>query len=150
MPSAILKPASRHPCRVTSFRPHPVVLQIENRLEIISGRPEEAELESWTRVKSGRNYSSGRAVSMVLLITTRSPDIGTGEDGRAWVRRSFFALRSDGKDDFAELRTGFEVGMGGSRFGERENAVHRGLETPRGHQAHEAVELGLGAHVGAE
>ena len=89
-------------------------------------------------------------MSMVLLITTRSPDISTGEDGRVWVRRSFFALRSDGKDDFAELRTGFEVGMGGSRFGERENTVHRGLETPRGHQAHDAVELGLGAHVGAE
>src|SRR5882762_2751123 len=66
------------------------------------------------------------------------------------MRRSFFALRSDGKDDFAELRTGFEVGMGGSRFGERENAVNSGLETPRGHQAHDAVELGLGAHVGAE
>ena len=89
-------------------------------------------------------------MSMVLLIITRSPDIGTGEDGRARVRRSFFALKSNGKNDFAELRTGFEVGMGGSRFGERENAVNRGLEAPRGHQAHDAVELGLGAHVGAE
>ena len=113
-------------------------------------RPEETELESWTRVKSGRNYSSGRAMSMVLLIATRLAAVSTGE--RDWVRvhGSIFAFRSDGKDDFAELRAGFEVGMGGSRFGERENAVNRGLEAPRGHQAHDAVELGLGAHVGAE
>ena len=40
--------------------------------------------------------------------------------------------------------------MSGSGFGERENAVDDGLEAARGDEAHDAVELGLGTHVGAE
>src|SRR5713226_9774780 len=57
---------------------------------------------------------------------------------------------SDGKDDFAELRAGFEIGVGFGAGGQREDAVDDRLEASRGHEAHDAVELGLGAHVGAE
>jgi hypothetical protein len=57
---------------------------------------------------------------------------------------------SNAKDDFAELRAGFEIGVGSGSFSERENAVEDGLEASRGHQAHDAVDLGLRAHVGAE
>ena len=106
--------------------------------------------ESWTRGKSRQIYSSAEALSMVLRLATRSVAISAGIRECVRVHGSISAFRSDGKDDFAELRAGFEVGMGGSSFGKRENAVNRGLEAPRGHQAHDAVEFGLGAHVGAE
>ena len=106
--------------------------------------------ESWTRGKSREIYSSAEAQSMVLRLATRSVAISTGIRECVRVHGSIFAFRSDGKDDFAELRAGLEVSMGGSRFAERENAVNRGLEAPRGHQTHDAEELGLGAHVRAE
>ncbi len=34
---------------------------------------------------------------------------------------------SDAEDDFAELRAGFEIGVGGGSFGEGEDAVNDGL-----------------------
>src|SRR3989442_3509659 len=40
--------------------------------------------------------------------------------------------------------------MGGGGFGKRENAVNDGLEAPGGDEAHNAVKLGFGAHVGAK
>jgi hypothetical protein len=49
---------------------------------------------------------------------------------RARMQASMLGFRLDGKDDFAELRAGFEVGVGGGSFGERENAVDDGLDAP--------------------
>ena len=59
-------------------------------------------------------------------------------------------VKSDRKDDFAELRAGFEIGMGLGASGQGEDAVDNGLEASGGHQAHDAVELCFGAHVGPE
>jgi len=57
---------------------------------------------------------------------------------------------SDRKDDFAELRTGFQIRVGGGSFGEPEDAVNDGLEAASGDELHYGVQLGLGAHVGGE
>ena len=50
-------------------------------------------------------------------------------------------LTSDRQDDFAELRAGFEIGMGLGASGQGEDAVDNGLEASGGHQAHDPVEL---------
>src|SRR5258708_2054601 len=48
------------------------------------------------------------------------------------------------------MRAGFEIAVGFGAGGQREDAVDDGLEASRGHEAHDAVEFGLGAHIGAE
>ena len=40
---------------------------------------------------------------------------------------------SNAKDDFAELRAGFKIGVGFGAGGQGEDAVDDGLEAPRGH-----------------
>ena len=57
---------------------------------------------------------------------------------------------SDRKDDFAELRTGFEISVGSDSFGERKYAVNDRPKVAGGNKFHHGVQLGLGAHVGAE
>ncbi len=58
--------------------------------------------------------------------------------------------KSDAKDDFAELRARFEIGVGSGSFSEREDAVNDRLEVAGGDEFHHGVQLGLGAHVGAQ
>jgi hypothetical protein len=48
------------------------------------------------------------------------------------------------------LGAGFEIGVGGDGFCERENAIDNGLEAARGDKLQDREELGFGAHVGAE
>src|SRR5258708_24261725 len=48
------------------------------------------------------------------------------------------------------MRAGFEIAVGFGAGGQREDAVDDGLEASGGHEAHDAVEFGVGAHIGAE
>src|SRR5229473_8587611 len=66
------------------------------------------------------------------------------------LRRPIETALSNGKNDFAELRGGLEIGVGIGAGGQREDAVDDGLEASGSYEAHDAVEFGLRAHVGAE
>src|SRR6266571_3348611 len=57
---------------------------------------------------------------------------------------------SDAKHNFAKLRAGFEIGVGGSGFRQGENAIDDGFEAAGRDEFHYRVQLGLGAHVRAE
>src|SRR5947208_598194 len=55
-----------------------------------------------------------------------------------------------GKDNFAKLRAGFEIGVSGGGFGERKYVVHNRFQFACGDELHHHVELRLGTHVRAE
>jgi hypothetical protein len=57
---------------------------------------------------------------------------------------------SHGENDFAELRAGFEIGVGSGGFGERKHAVDHWLQLAGSDKLHHHVQLGLGAHIRAE
>jgi len=66
------------------------------------------------------------------------------------MRATIFEWRSDGKDDFTELRAGFQISVGSYGFGKRENAVDDWFQSARSDKLHYRVQLGFCAHVGAE
>jgi hypothetical protein len=137
MAVAIANPASKHRQNAVSLQPHSLVLQIENRSGIESGHREDSRLgETTSGVNCGEKYQQGG-----WLYIVRRDSLRTG-----WIR---WRSPSNFEHDFAELGAGFEIGVGSGGFGEREHAIDDGLEAAAGDEAHYAVQLGLGAHVGA-
>ena len=86
----------------------------------------ELSLPRWISV----SYMLGKNLSIVLMLAIRRDQPGLSR-----------------KHDFPKLRAGFEIGMSGRGFGEREDTIDDRLEFSCSNELHHHVEFRLGAHV---